>query len=410
MMQWFKNHHIWTKILAVVIAIGLWAIVIASENPEKSMDISTDVELIGESTIRAGSNLIVTSISDPDVTIRVKSTFSRLGEISAEDIVVRADVSKFTVPGRFALNYDVSLPYNVTRVGQSPETIYVTLERIVEKQLAVRVEYDGELEEGLEIIEAIAEPTVVTVFGVESVMENAKYAVIKLNASDLRTDFSGDRKYYIADADGKRLDSEYTSSLTETVHIDVPVYMTKEVPLTVERVGNEYIDESKIIVDLFPASVSVYGKAELLRELEEINVGTVDVSEFGISTMKTFDIILPEGVEFSGNSVASVEADISLDGITTTQVSITEFVQINIPPEELNVLIETINIVLSVRGEKDDIKLLKPEDFTVTVDVSARSNETGRQQVPVVVECKNPDIEILNPGNYTIIINVTEKE
>ncbi len=35
MREVFKKHHIWMKLLALLIAIALWAVVIETENPEK---------------------------------------------------------------------------------------------------------------------------------------------------------------------------------------------------------------------------------------------------------------------------------------------------------------------------------------------------------------------------------------
>lgn len=406
-MEWFKARHIWTKLLALALAIALWAIVISSENPERTMDVDdAAVQLIGESAIRANYGLVVTDISHPEVSIRLKGTFSRLGEIESGDVIVRADVSKFTVPGTFYLDYDVSVPNSVTVSSKTPERIQVTLDKIVEKELEVRVEYEGTLEEGLEIVEAVASPTKITVYGVSSVMDNAQYAVVKLNASDLTENFSGDMEYYVADADGKRLDSEYTSSLTDTVYVEIPVYMTKTVPVTVEKKGNDIIPEENIIVEMLPETVSIYGEASVVREVEEIPVGTVDVQDFAASCTQVFPVTLPEGVEFAGNTVKSVEASVTLDGIQASQISVTDFQLENIP-ENLNVTVETINIVVTVRGTRDSLKDLNAEDFQAGIDLSGRPVSTGRQLVTLDVGCLKEGVEVW--GNYSVVINVSEK-
>lgn len=407
MMEWFKAHHIWTKLLALALAITLWAIVISSENPERTMDVDdAAVQLIGESTIRANYGLVVTNISHPEVSIRLKGTFSRLGEIEAGDVIVRADVSKFTVPGTFYLNYDVSVPNSVTVSSKTPERIQVTLDKIVEKELEVRVEYEGTLEEGLEIVEAVASPTKITVYGISSVMENAEYAVVKLNAGDLTENFSGDMEYYVADADGKRLDSEYTSSLTNTIYVEIPVYMTKTVPVTVEKKGNDIIAEENILVEMFPETVSIYGEASAIREIEEICVGKIDVKDFVVSSAQAFPISLPEGVEFAGNPIKSVEANVTLDGIQSSQISVTEFDLENVPAD-LNITVETINIVVTVRGARDDLKDLSAEDFRISADLSNRTLSSGRQLAALSVECLREGVEVW--GSYSVVINVSPK-
>ncbi len=407
MMEWFKAHHIWTKLLALALAIALWAVVISSENPERTMDVDDAVvQLIGESTIRANYGLVVTNVSHPEVSIGLRGTFSRLGEIESSDVIVRADVSSFTVPGTFYLNYDVSVPNGVTVNNKTPERIQITLDKIVEKELEVRVEYEGTLEEGLEIVEAVANPTKITVYGVSSVMENAEYAVVKLNARDLTENFSGDMNYYIADAEGNRLDSEYTSSLTETVYVEIPVYMTKTIPLTVEKKGNDLITQEDILVEMEPETISIYGEASIIREIESLNVGTVDVKDFVVTTTQTFPISLPEGVSFSGNTIPSVDAIVKLDGILSTQISVTEF-ELKNAPDDLDVVVETINVIITVRGTEDSLKDLSAEDFKISADLSSRPVTTGRQLVTLTVECLKENVEVW--GSYSVVINVTQK-
>lgn len=408
MMEWLKAHHIFTKLLALAMAIALWAIVIGSDNPERTMDVDdAEVQLIGESAIRANYNLVVTNVSHPKVSIRLRGTFSRLGEIESDDVIVRADVSKFTVPGTFYLNYDVSVPNGVTVSRKTPERIQVTLDKIVDKELDVRVEYEGTLEEGLEIREAVASPTKITVYGVSSVLENAQYAVVKLNASDLTEDFAGDMPYYIADAEGKRLTSDYTNSLTDTIYVEIPVYMLKTVPLSVETQGNDLISGDRIQVELLPETVSIYGKASVIRQIEEIPVGTVDVSDFLVSSTQTFPITLPEDVEFAGNTIKSVEANITLDGIHSSQISVTDFTLEN-EPEDHKVTVETINIVVTVRGTREALKDLDGEDFTIVADVANRPSSIGRQLVPLRVECRREGVEVW--GSYSVVISVSEIE
>ena len=153
MMKWFSDHHVWTKLLALVLAIALWAVVISMDNPERRMEIGdVPVQLIGENQISSANSLVVTDISDEDISVRLQGTFSNLGKIDKDNIIVRADVSNFTVPGTFYLEYDVSTPVGITYLGGSPARIQVTLDQMIEKELEVRIEYDGQLEEGLEIV------------------------------------------------------------------------------------------------------------------------------------------------------------------------------------------------------------------------------------------------------------------
>lgn len=404
MMNWIKTHHVGLKILAALAAIALWAFAIVTENPERTMDfVDIHVQLIGEASIRSSQNLIVTDISDPEVSVRLRGSFTRLGEISENNIIVRADVSRYTEPGTFMISYDVSVPNGVTVDSKSPEKIRVTIDKYIEKELDVRVEYDGQLEEGLELGEAAATPRKVKVNGIASVLDNAQYAVVQISAAELTESFSGDLAYYVADADGKPLESEYTVLASDLIHLDIPVYMTKDLTLEVEKIGNDIVSPEDMNVSLSTDVVTVRGEAELVRELDSIRLGSIDVRDFRDTATVSFPLELPEGVELVGTPIHTVSATATLDNIELTTISISSFEMEN-KPEDLEVTIDTFNAVITVRGRSAAIRGLTADDFRASVDIAKRNSEYGRQLIPIKLECLRTGVEIL--GEYSIIINV----
>ena len=173
MMQWLKAHHVGMKILAILLAVALWAFAIATDNPERTMDYDgIGVQLIGGATIRSNNNLIVTEISNPQVTVRLRGSFTRLGEVEDSNIIVRADVSRFTEPGTYLVDYDVSVPNGLTVDGKNPEKLRLTIDQYVEKELEVRAVYDGQFEDSLDVGSAVITPEKVRVSGIASVLDN----------------------------------------------------------------------------------------------------------------------------------------------------------------------------------------------------------------------------------------------
>ena len=65
------------KLLALLIAVTLWAIVIYNDNPERSMDVTNiPVELLGQTSLLQNSGLVVSKIENPTVSIKLTGTFS----------------------------------------------------------------------------------------------------------------------------------------------------------------------------------------------------------------------------------------------------------------------------------------------------------------------------------------------
>ncbi|MBQ3880404.1 MAG: hypothetical protein II727_08875 [Oscillospiraceae bacterium] len=408
MMQWLKAHHVGMKILAILLAVALWAFAIATDNPERTMDYDgIGVQLIGGATIRSNNNLIVTEISNPQVTVRLRGSFTRLGEVEDSNIIVRADVSRFTEPGTYLVDYDVSVPNGLTVDGKNPEKLRLTIDQYVEKELEVRAVYDGQFEDSLDVGSAVITPEKVRVSGIASVLDNAQYAIVMVDAAALTESFEGDLDFFVADGDDKPLDSEYTSYAQSLVHVEIPVYMTKDIPLEVEKIGNSIIPPENMIVNLSMDEVRIHGEAQIIREIESLMLGSIDVSTFLSTATETYTLELPEGVEIVGSPINSIIAQVTLDGIESAQISLDkDDIEFENVPEGIEVTNETLNVVITVRGRTDDIRDLRAEDFHASVDISERASLVGRQMSPLKIECLREGVELW--GNYNVVLTTQE--
>lgn len=408
MMQWLKAHHVGMKVLAILLAVALWAFAIATDNPERTMDYDgIDVQLIGGATIRSNNNLIVTEISNPQVTVRLRGSFTRLGEVEDSNIIVRADVSRFTEPGTYLVDYDVSVPNGLTVDGKNPEKLRLTIDQYVEKELEVRAVYDGQFEDSLDVGSAVITPEKVRVSGIASVLDNAQYAIVMVDAAALTESFEGDLDFFVADGDDKPLDSEYTSYAQSLVHVEIPVYMTKDIPLEVEKIGNSIIPPENMIVNLSMDEVRIHGEAQIIREIESLMLGSIDVSTFLSTATETYTLELPEGVEIVGSPINSIIAQVTLDGIESVQISLDkDDIEFENVPEGIEVTNETLNVVITVRGRTNDIRDLSAEDFHASVDISERASLVGRQMSPLKIECLREGVELW--GNYNVVLTTQE--
>lgn len=406
MREVFKKHHIWMKLLALLIAIALWAVVIETENPEKGLDlINLQVEFLGQDTLLSEHGLVVSHIGNESVSIKLAGKFKTLEDVKASNVPVRADVSRYTEPGTYNLPYDVSPPNGITVKERSPERIPIVIEEIVEKELPVRVEHVGALADGIYLDEATVEPATVKVSGTASVMEQAAYAVVKLDASDLTADYSGACEYVLTDEEGNVLESEFTRYIDKTVQVDVPVYMTKTLPVEASVIASAGVPKTSVVTEYEPSEVTVYGSASVIKNLKSINIGDINVRDFVLTYDKDFPLKLPEGVSFYEESVETVNVHVSFRDIDTTQVTVTNISLENVP-ETAVVDLETTNLEITVRGQKEKLKNLNTDNFKVSVDLSDMDLQKGRQLVPAVVKISIGGYDVC--GSYTVIINVLE--
>ena len=406
MREIFKKYHIWMRLLALLIAITLWAVVIQTENPEKDLDLfNLPVEFLGKSTLLSEHGLVVSYIGNETVSINLEGKFKTLEGVKSDNVTVRADVSDYTEPGSYNLSYDVSLPNGVTVKSRTPSEIPIVIEEIVEKELPVRVEYVGTLADGIQLGEATVEPATVSVSGAASVMERAAYAAVKLDASVLTADYSGACEYVLMDADWNTLESEFTRYIDKTVQVEIPVYMVKNIPVEANIIASAGVPKTSVVAVYEPSEVTVYGSASVIKNLKSINVGDVNVRDFVLTYDKDFALELPEGVRFYEESVDTVNVHVSLRDIDTTQVTVTNISLENVP-ETAVIDLETTNLEITVRGQKEKLKNLNIDNFKVSVDLADMDLQEGRQLAPAVVKISIGGYDVC--GSYTVIINVLE--
>lgn len=378
MKAWMKKHHIWMKLLSVVLSVTLWIYVIYQDNPERTVTIpDIPVRLLNVESLRRVSNMVITNETTPTVSVKLSGTFNRLEGVTADDIRVTADVYKLTEPGTYTISYDISALDGITVVERSPD-ITITVDEQITKDLPVEVSIIGELAEGLRADIAIADPTTVSITGLKSEIENAASARVSIDAAELTGNLSKDMSYDILDVNGEVIEADVDRDI-ENVHIEVPVYKVKTVPVTVNMVYGKGATEQNTKVALSETEVTVIGDIKAVNALDSIVLGTIDTTEFTDSFHEDYNFDLPEGVKLESGSTA-VSADVTFDGLIIRQIIVTDIRLENIPVQ-YQVVPDTSEVKVTVRGTQEMFDSLVPGDIAVVADLTDVSLVSGMQRV-----------------------------
>jgi len=407
--EWLKKNRMGAKIFSLLLAITLWVIVIQTDNPERTVEYEDiPVQLIGSFSMTSNRGLVVSAGGNSVVDLRIRSSVTKHSEVSEDDVKVRVDLTGITEPGTYELEYDVSLPDGVVIAHREPAKISVTIEEVIEKELEIKVNLEGKINDSLEITEAIVDPLTATVSGVRSVVEKAAYAEVTVKFSDLTDTYEADLDYVVTDADGKVVDETYLVRKDETIHTLIPVYMRKSVPLMLELTDAIGVTGKDAVVNIKPTNVEVIGSVTDVSALEFISLGTVDLSDFELTYDATLPVPLPENLQFVEDPGAA-EIHISFKNVETTMVNVSNIELIN-APEELDVTLESRSVIVTIRGKKDALKTITADRLAVQVDLSGVKLKTGRQlaKAKVVVTDAAAAVDVL--GEYSVILIAQETE
>ena len=197
-----------------------------------------------------------------------------------------------------------------------------------------------------------------------------------MTEDELKERFAGDLELVPMDKQGKALtDLELTLS-AETAYVVVPVVMTKEVELTVNLLPGGGATEANAEKNINPPKIVVSGTEDDLEGLEEISLGSIDLSKVVGTNTFTFPITLdPSLTNESGLTTATVQ--VTVEGLDTEVFAVSNIRTIN-PPEGYNVDVVTQSILVTARGPAEDLAQIDASQFLVVADLSAMTIEGSR--------------------------------
>lgn len=367
--------------LSVVVAIALWAYVITTVSPE-SEDTFYDIPVSYQNDVLEERGLMIVS-EKPTVTLTLKGNRSDLNELNENNITIVVNLAAIQAPGTQMVRYDVSYPANLPNnafetISQTPNVLKLKVENKIKKTVPIVLEYIGTVPEGFidDRENPVMDTTVVEVAGPESSVEQIDRAVIQVDLTNKTDSVVGAFQYVLCNKDGEPVDAQMVTTNVEEVNLSVKIQRLKEVPLVLNLVDGGGATKDTCELDMDITSIWVAGAENKLRDLEQVELGTINLAELKDETNTlTFEILLPEGVT-NINDVQEVTATISFPDLRTKKLTISkdQFLAAGVPADaEVIWVTETVEIEL--RGPKALIKKITEKDIVVTMDFS--SEELG---------------------------------
>lgn len=368
---------VWQIALSLVIAFALWLYVISVVSPE-SEETYYDIPVSYQNDVLEERGLMIVS-EKPTVTLKLKGNRSDLNELNASNITILVDLAAIQAPGTQMLKPTVSYPANLPNnafetLSQTPNLLLLKVENKIKKSVPIRLDYmETKVPEGYiaDKENPVMDTAVVEVSGPESVVELIDHAQIQIDLSDKTDSVVGAFSYVLCDAAGEPVDAQMITTNVEEVNLSVKIQRMKEVPLILNVVdgGGATKDTCKIELQRETDTIWVSGSESKLRDLEAIELGTVNLADLKEETNTlTFDVVLPEGVT-NVTGETQVTAVISFPELGSKKLSVgkTQFVATGVP-EGAEVVWITEVVEVELRGPRDLIKNLTEKDVTLSVD------------------------------------------
>lgn len=400
--------------LSLAIAFMLWFYVITVVSPG-SEDWIYDIPVVfeGETVLTEDRGMMITSSSE-DVLIDLKLSGNRtdLAKVNKGNITIKVDLSKVYDPGEHELLYTIAFPGDVpqgalTTESKYPEAVKLTVEKKIKKPVDVRVNFIGSAAANFmaDTENRILDHPTINVIGPSSVVELIDHAKIDVDLTDRMESVSENFRYTLCDADGNPVDVSLITTDVAEVHLDVKIQRFKQIPLTLALTYGGGAAENSVEVTIDPANISVSGSELMLQDLNEIQLGNIDLSAIEEDFENTYAIVLPEGVtNLSERTEATVK--VRFLNLAIMDFEVTDITTVNVP-EGMEAELMSQVLKVRLRGPTSVMKKLTAENIKVVVDFSGK--EAGSFTIKPTITIQGEAFANVGPvGSYSVSATLRE--
>lgn len=404
--------RVFYMVFSILASVTIWLYVAYVENPDVSVNVQgVKIEFINEEFLNDKS-LVVTKTDVETVSLRFTGRRNTVTSLTNENLKVTADLAGINSPGIYQLRYSIVYPLDInqqslTENGRSNDFITVTVDTLASKDIPVRGIYNGGVAEGYQAEPLEITPNTITISGPMQTVAKVEAAQVTVMREKISKTVEDNLPITLLDDSGHTVPTDQLKLSHKTVNVKIPVVMVKTVPLTVKLMPGAGADETNSKVTVSPQTISLAGNAELLKNYNQVNLGTIDLSKFLNTTTQTFEIAIPNGMT---NLTGSTKADVTvtISGLDSKHVSATNIQVANVPAGYIASTVTTTADVI-LRGKTEALGKVLPDNIRIVADLSELGDSTGIFSVlgKVYVDGDNGGVGAV--GEYKISVLLTKK-
>lgn len=399
-----KGLDIAAKIMSVIIALIIWLYAVSANSPKYERTISG----VPVAVENVPTGLSVISGLDHTVDIKLQGKRSDVMSLSASDIIAYVDASASVDPGLHTLPVSVTLPSGMTLSEKYPETVTVYLDTSTSKQIPININLRNYTVDTDCVLEkSTPDLSFVTVRGPQDELSKIKEAVVTIEPGYINTSLNASGSVVLYDKDGKPYSNPYVTCSASDIMVRIEVHKYKTVPLAVGyKYG--YFNDNNVRISIEPSELKIKGSAQIVDEIDEITIATIDETQIMGSGSTVYELDLPDGVTaVSDSKFVRVNVEHLNTAVRTFSVSNIKL-ENEEPGKTYELSVDSVNVIL--RGTLGEyFTYFSADDITVVLDMNNYHGITGGVTVPAKIEIQNSSTSsvIYALGSYSIHLTVS---
>ena len=397
-------------VLSLLLSVVLWAYVEYVENPDTTQQINNiPVEYVGGEELTE-NNLLVTDKDLTTVNISFIGKRNMVSHLSRSNLTVTVDLSEVLDEGGqagvYQLSYVVNYPEGVTGVtvnDASADYVSITVEKLITKPVEVRTTFDGDIADGFRAGDPVCSMKNVLVSGSQAIVSNVSYALAAITGSDLSDTVEQEVELILIDIDGNEVDREQLTLSEQTAVVTMEIEMIKEVTFSVNLVEGVSATSRNTTINYSASGVTLAGDPEILSDVNQITLGTIDLTDFAVTSSYTFPVTIPNGTEnLTGVTTVTVTVEVVGQSIKRLSAKNISYKQAT---EGYTVTIVTQSLDILLRGPEASLEEVTADNIRIVADLSSIGNAVGTFTAPATVYVDGfPDLDPI--GEYKVVVTI----
>jgi len=399
---------------ALAVSVALWFYVEISENKVQTSEVSGIGVVFKNEEVLRDKGLLLSSILTENLSITFQGSRTDLSNLTVQGALsVEVDLGNVPSAGTHLLAYRIVWPQSVNSsdvsiLGQTASRIAIEIDRILDRQIPVKVNYTGGTASDDLMADPVEyDPQTITVWGPEKIVSQIHYVFVPILRENLSTTITDEFEFILLNEHEDEIDEVLRESIElsqETIRVTIPIRQIKEVPLRVNLVHGAGSSDVNTTVDIQPKTIKISGDPVAIREIDHIMLGTIDMLSFGLTDTFQFPvIILQEHINnVSNEPVATVLVEVL--GVETTIRVTSNLHTINTPPGYRSEIL-TQSLDVRLRGPAEVLALITSMNVRVVADLTDIG--TGTTSVIARIYIDGIDAEIGAYGEHRITVTIT---
>jgi YbbR domain-containing protein len=386
-------------IFSIFLAIVIWFYMMIIVNPIVRTTITNVPVTFVNEELLTSDQVVLMEPTSARIDVEISGRQSDVYGLKAEDLTASVDLKGYG-SGGYQIPVEVEKGSTFAIQNYSPKTIYFVLDSVVEKQVPVTVDFQGNLVAQYRALKPVIEPEMVTIAGPSKIVSLVNHAVALVDVEGKKNDFQSVVTYSVVNELGDEVLG--VSHAPSTVRVNAAVELMKEVQVEAVLSGSLLEGYALSGVQSIPDTILIQGDAEIVELIERVETTPIDISLLSQTTEREVTLNLPEGIHPANGDriVARIEVEPLEETVIEIPSERVEFYQVD---EGMRAFTNPHTVFVTVQAPQSVIQDLTQRNLRLYVNLQGFA--PGVYKVPIEgVLLVDGELVTLSPNEMEVVV------